>query len=646
MSGFPPPKPVLDNPFISISPFSLDENFEEEITQSGAPSTAPSSEGESEHSASTDSRPSSPRLTSRPSQGSLSVEQIQPPALDNQGQQSTHTAPVLTPRAMSNSSPPVSSPPTDLPPPLPQPKIGSMAPQVAYPDSGAERLTSSVLSTTSAASSTTLTTTLGRTPPTVTTTTTPAGSSSRVDTDTVETKTSATSFSYRLPELQGVRGKRIIAHSLLAKQLVQAESCGYKKPLKDGSVDAIFRGKVWLKTETDSEGKSITQPEEENAITQFSEPFMAHYFDTPEVKADLDQVTKNYQKQSDAAKKLYDALGAHAFNRDDNVADLMRPVIAPITDYIFGQENSIQTSQMPVAVKAAMLALDEEVQEWYLKNGSGDPEELMRARKNALTGIFGVRSFIPGYAIRLSEDKTVAYGFYRPLSGYLMAYLNKGYEKFLDSVFKCPKGERDRIKREAEVIESRPVLPESDREKLDRLKERFQSRKPNSFLVRLKDAMSSVVNSPNENQPISPRRGLQRRGTKDEKTQPAKDGGPKSPRSVGDSKKSLGGEHSEIRKKKTERDRQAVLHQYLKTLSLNSIEGMTELGDILRGINQKIVNASSDEYKNFKNDPHRFFHGFLRNLIAQIQTRGAAPSAALQRYYINLSDSLGIDDSE
>ncbi len=647
MSGFPPPNPpknLHENPF--VSPFSLDEGSEDDKSATDAQTTLPGNQLNSNQPPVTADNPPPPRLTSRPSQTSSDADLASPAVFTDGDQQQSHTPPVVTPRGSDNGSQQAATLTTSLW------ATGSTVPLNTFTTTtsprGKQSLTADSITTTTTTNTTNTTNTTTNTTTTTTTTTTGQKNTvnSGIGTDSEKSSSAAATASYRLPELSGIKGKRLITHSQLTKQLVHAESHGYKRPLKGGLVDAVLRGKVWLKTEVDANGKSIPQSEEENVITQFAEPFMQHYFDTPTVKGNLDQVTKNYKNRSSDALALYGKLGAHDFNRNDEVHELMQPIVAPIADYVFGVGGTIKTSQMPLPVIAAMLALDEEIQIWFQKNGSGDPEDLLKARKNALTGIFGVRAFVPGYAVDLSKDKTVAEGYYRPLMGYLMAYLNQNFGGFIDSVIACPKKERDRIRREAAIAESRPVLPKSEREKIDQAKERFQNRKPSSLLVRLKDAVDGIVKSTEKNEPTSPRKGLQRHKTAEREAPLSNDGDQKSPRSNYDAKKNLGVENTEMREKKKIRERQAVLDQYLKSLSLHSVKDMTELGDILRGINKKIVNASSEEFRKFREDPDRYFQGFLREFIAEIQAKGAAPSSALQQFYIHFSESMGIDDSE
>lgn len=655
MSGFPPPSPpknLPDNPF--VSPFSLDESSEEDKTTSNLQTSETGSGEESNSDTSTGDRSSGPRLVSRPSQSLMNAGPTASSEIDDDSQPQSHTPPVVTSRSIGDEVQQASVPPADLPPPQPQLTTGQSAAQTLNSDPGAVTTTAAWLSSASqiplrsvTARTTAIEEKLPTTVTTTTITTTPINTRIIIaDANSEKSEDKAAKSSYRLPELDGIKGTRVIHHSQLAKQLVYAESCGYQKPLKGGNVDAIFRGKVWLKVQTDENGKSITQPEKENAISQFSEPFMKHHFDTPAMKTALNQVTQNYKKQADAAIKLYNKYSPPVFNKNEESGDLMKPIIAPVVDHIFGKENNLQTSGMPSPVLAAMLALDEEVQIWYKKNGGNDPDELLRARKNALTGIFGVRAFIPGYAVQLSEDKTVADGYYRPLMGFLMAHMNSNYQQFLDSVLGCSKQERDRIKREAAITESRPVLPKAEREKIDQAKERFQKRKPSSLLVRLKDTVDSIVKSTDKNEPTSPRRGLQRRETVDTDTQFAQDKEPKSPRSVGNAQKNFGAENAETREKRKTRERQAVLDKYLKSRKLNLVKDLTELADVIRGINKKIGDASSEEYRSFRSDPDRFFQGFLKDLIADIQAKGAVPSPALQKFFTQLSEELDIGDSE
>lgn len=615
MSGFPPPSPPdkkLSN--IYRSPFLDDGDSHEEKKESlhqpaSAQQTASSQKKTKDKpSAEATERPAGPRLRSKPSQGSMS-----PPVFDgnhksDDHQALRHTAPTVSPRENGSSAQPGAKPPADMPPPLPSP----LHSPTAYTHQG-----------------------------------TATGSQRSPRTKASDKNSSkAQTHSYLISELEGTTGKRVIGHSLLAKQLIQAESCGYKVPLAGAKIDAILRGKVWLRVETDDDGKSIAQEENQNAIIRFCEPFMRNYFDTPLMRKNLDQVTENYKTQADIAGKLYKDLGAHNFNRSDDVQEIMIPVIAPIIDCICGKDNTIQSSEMPMPVLAAMLSLDEEVQRWYKKNGGDNPNELLLARKNALIGIFGVRAFLPDYATNLLQDVTAPKGYYQPLAGFLMAYLNKRLEQFVDSVMGCDGKQRELIKRQAEIVESRPVLPKSELEKIDQAKERFQSRKPSSLLVRLKDTVEGIGNKAEKSGVASPRRELKRQGTMSKEVPVSDDKEPKSPRSAESVKKNIGEESADAREIKKARDRQAVLNDYLKTLKLHSIKDLTELGDILRGFKEKIVNLSSAEYKNFKNEPDRIFHNFLREFVVQIQARQNDPSPGLMKFYVQLSNRLGLDDSE
>lgn len=641
MSGFPPPPPTKKSPDnVWISPFSLDETSEDEKTQQSKQTGSAKQNTQGSQSDSTSAQPKGPWLRSKPSQALLSSPAPADTKNPEDHEPINHTPPKLSPRGNSSRPDQATTPPADSPPPPPLSSLEATQTNAhpgfstgSPPSANAQQAGGGAAIR---ASSTTTTTTTNTTTTTTTTTTTATSKNSRKD----------ESHDYLIPELGGVMGKRIIGHALLAKQLVQAESRGYVTPLKGAKIDALLRGKVWLKEEFTEEGKTITQTDDQNAITRFCEPFMKHYFDTPLMEKNLNQVTKNYKQQAAEANKLYQELGVQGFNRSEKVQELMKPVIAPVVDYICGPDNDIQSSKMPAPVLAAMLSLDEEIQAWYEKNGGNDAAELLLARKNALTGIFGVRAFAPNYAIDLSSDQEVPQGYYRPLTGFLITYLNKHLDKFLDTVINCPKGQRELIKREALIAESRPVLPKSELEKIDHAKERFQSRKPSSLLIRLKDAVEGIGNKAEKSEMTSPRRELKRQETVSKGTHPPDDKDPKSPRSAEERKKILGEENAEAREIKKARDRQAVLNQYLKNMKLNSINNFIELGDILRGFKQKIVDASSGDYKKFKENPDLVFHKFLENFIAQTQGKGTQPSSALQKFYLELSNKLGIDDSE
>ena len=642
MSGFPPPPPpdknlhsLFKSPFLEEDSDGEQKEKSHNQTASVQQTTSCQQNTQGDQSANASTKSKGPWLSTKPSQSSLSpLGSGETTKADNQQQQ--HTAPKVSPRGNGGGLQQTTSPPADLPPALP--------PTIALPQTNTNQGASqgSLLSPLPKASNKTTVTGSATTTNTTTTTT----KTTTTTTTTTKNSGKAETHSYLIPELQGVTGKRVVGHALLAKQLIQAESHGYTETLTGGKVNSILRGKVWLREERDDAGNTIPQDENQNAIIRFCEPFMRHYFDTPAMRKNLRQVTENYNKEANSARKLYGELGAHSFNRNEEVQKIMSPVIAPIVDCICGKDNTMQSSEMPATVRAAMLSLDEEVQKWYKTNGGNDPNELLLARKNALIGIFGVRAFLPDYATNLLKDENVPEGHYQPLAGFLMADLNKRLNQFVDSVISCPAEQRDLIKREAVIAESRPVLPKSELEKIDQAKERFQSRKPSSLLVRLKDAVEGVGNKAEKSVVASPRRELKRHGTISKESPVSDDQEPKSPRSAEGSKKNLGEENTDAREIKKTRNRQTVLNDYLKTLKLHTIKDLHELADILRGFKEKIVNSSAAEYKNFKNEPDRFFHSFLREFVVHIQSKGANPSRALMKYYIELSGKLGLDDSE
>ena len=620
MSQFPPPKlpeKLWDTPF--ASPFAQDDDSKDEKSKgntekSEAATTGASQSSAERHPTSWDSAtPSSPRIRTKPSQTALEIHHRDQPDTASKRVENSHTAPTLSPRRGDDGPRQASAPVQPV-------TIASMSATKAS-------------TTHSTAGNTKTTNTTSRT--TATTVTTNTGQSSKTFT------------SYLLPQLQEIRGKRILGYELLAKQLIFAESCGYQEPLAGSKVDSILRGKVWIREKKDISGHETPLTDADNAIIQFAEPFMAHYFDTKVMSGRLAEVTENYHGVAKTARALYQQ-NAYNFGKDEAVKKLMEPVIAPVVDYICGEKNTIASSKMPAPVLAMLLSLDEEVQEWYKKNGSNDPAELLKARQKALISFFGTRSFMPDYSNSLLTPKEgTPEGFYQPLTKFLNTYLNTRLEAFLKTVIDCPKDVRDRIKREAHIVESRPVLPKSEKGKIDENIERFHQRKPSSLGLRLKDAFGSVLKPADKSEVTSPRRAVQHGRVLDKETEPVDDKAPVSPRSAFNTRKTLDGNESEARATNNARKRSAAVHKYLmQDLSLSQSKELAELGDILREFNQAITKGSDKDYKSFKQNPDLSFYEFLKGFIERLQQSNVEPSTGLQRLFLTLGGKLGLDDSE
>ncbi|MGB4344897.1 MAG: hypothetical protein WBJ21_00710, partial [Burkholderiaceae bacterium] len=382
------------------------------------------------------------------------------------------TAPTLSPR----------KPPADTPPPLPN----------SSRNFGNASHSSNTSNPSNSSNHSAWTTTTTNT--TATTTTTSTNSTSTT------TKVAAGRTSYLLPELAGGNKKKILDPTLLAKQLIAGESQNYNRTLSGSAVPTLLRQAIPMKEKLPD---VVEIPADENAITVYLEPFMNHYFDTPAVNEKLQAIQHGYEQKQPEIQAMYDNEGARNFSRSDKVKTVMLPIISPIVKFICGEKNSLASSGLPKPVLELMLAVDEEVQIWFAKNGNGNAEDLKTARQNALKSFFGTRSFMARFTLDLAKDKNKPDRFYTPLVGYLNTYLNVQIEDFVASMMSCTPEQRAQIKKEAKIITSRPMLAEKEQKALDANKDRVLNRKPTKLINRFNDALDIKPKSGSE-APTSP----------------------------------------------------------------------------------------------------------------------------------------------
>ena len=516
------------------------------------------------------------------------------------------TAPTLSPR----------KPPADTPPPLPN----------SSRNFGNASHSSNTSNPSNSSNHSAWTTTTTNT--TATTTTTSTNSTSTT------TKVAAGRTSYLLPELASGNKKKILDPTLLAKQLIAGESQNYTRPLSGSAVPTLLRQAIPMKEKLPD---VVEIPADENAITVYLEPFMNHYFDTPAVNEKLQAIQHGYEQKQPEIQAMYDNEGARNFSRSDKVKTVMLPIISPIVKFICGEKNSLASSGLPKPVLELMLAVDEEVQIWFAKNGNGNAEDLKTARQNALKSFFGTRSFMARFTLDLAKDKNKPDRFYTPLVGYLNTYLNVQIEDFVASMMSCTPEQRAQIKKEAKIITSRPMLAEKEQKALDANKDRVLNRKPTKLINRFNDALDIKPKSGSE-APTSPRKPIQRRKTlegkmpgseNDEGLAPLS-----SPRRQLPADKKV--EQDSAKAIALSRKRKATAGEYLKLIKLSQYEDFSEMGSVIREFSTHIVDASRKDYQDFKKSPDKVLLNFIEAFIAKQRTFGNAPSNGLQAFQADL----------
>lgn len=243
-----------------------------------------------------------------------------------------------------------------------------------------------------------------------------------------------------------------LAPADLAKRLIQAESENGTLKLEGSKVRAMLR-----------QGAKLDGV---NVIEQELKPFMKRHFENlaRPLHKKFDEVTQSYTKVQPEIENAYFTLGAKDFAQDPKVCALMEPVIAPILDFIFGEDRMLISSGWPNAIIELFWAVDDEVVTWFNSNGSGNLADLQLARQNALITFFGTRSFMADWTTALSSDNSKPASFYRPLLGFANSTMNLKLTAFAQQIMDCGPKKRMLLFKQRAIISGRPAQPERRRE--------------------------------------------------------------------------------------------------------------------------------------------------------------------------------------
>lgn len=304
----------------------------------------------------------------------------------------------------------------------------------------------------------------------------------------------------------------------VARLLVLACSNRYKKPLGGDTLNRILRdGATVISKNADSSERKV------NVIAEYLTPFMEHHFAHSPLNHILSGVEQSYLEHHEAILKLHDQYGdGNKFCRGEDTHQLMQPIISPLINFICGSDKSVKTCGLPAPIVEMMLEVDECIAYWYDECGQNDPDERMKARRNALTSFFGTRSFMSVWSVSLLKKGDI----YRPLVSFINTYLNLHLEKFADSLMNCDEENRTLIRKKAKIYTSRTAynsasdastesgekVEQAQKEKVH--KNRAQSRKSGLFPllpVIGKDRMAEEPLSPRDkpetktrNSPVNP----------------------------------------------------------------------------------------------------------------------------------------------
>lgn len=209
----------------------------------------------------------------------------------------------------------------------------------------------------------------------------------------------------------------VLAPDKLGKLLVAVESNCRQSKVDHITVKDIFRLGLTIAGYKTSGGGPLNI----NVISQFSAPFMENLLNTPE----YDQILTKMIHKFDKVKTQVERLGAnHKSSQlvaNPEIAKLMKSVMDPFLDKFFGKDRSFASAGMPDQLKRLLLALDKEIIRWFEQSGSGQPRDLLDARRNALIGFLSPRSISPVWTEKIEKQFGANRG---PYVGKMIAYMN------------------------------------------------------------------------------------------------------------------------------------------------------------------------------------------------------------------------------
>lgn len=181
----------------------------------------------------------------------------------------------------------------------------------------------------------------------------------------------------------------LLSPQALAQTMVAAESQFLLTPLKGDKVRTVMREGVRI---SDASGLPAL-----DVVKQLLIPFMqAHLADPGLIQAQqqsLSAFDKVADQVAERAEQLKGQSGAKgALYRDDAVNTLLAPVLQPLLNHVLGEGRTIDQSRLPKAILDFLSSLDAEIIRWFDAHGSGHPDDLVAARKNAIVGILSTRS--------------------------------------------------------------------------------------------------------------------------------------------------------------------------------------------------------------------------------------------------------------
>ena len=214
--------------------------------------------------------------------------------------------------------------------------------------------------------------------------------------------------------------------------MVEVQTAGFTLPTsKFGQAMPFLRAGLQVFNFKDSNGVTHNSI---NLIDQFMEPMAEKILNTKECTTVINNLEKNYLQVASSIERATVGMTSKRSLESVEVKNILEELIQPVTTWICGHNETLNSSKLPDAWKMLLRGIDDAIVQWAKKISSTDLKEIHRLRSEAVVAFIAVRGPIKDWGMKLQNlgiEKNIKAGI---LVSYLNAYFAKRADKFLADV--------------------------------------------------------------------------------------------------------------------------------------------------------------------------------------------------------------------
>lgn len=214
--------------------------------------------------------------------------------------------------------------------------------------------------------------------------------------------------------------------------MVEVQTAGFTLPTsKFGQAMPFLRSGLQVFNFRDSNGVTHNSI---NLIDQFLEPMAEKILTTQECNTVINNLEKKYLQAASSIEKATEGMTSKRSLETVEVKNILEALIQPVTTWICGDNETLNSSKLPDAWKILLRGIDDAIIQWAKKISSADLKEIHRLRSDAVVAFIAVRGPIKYWGMKLQNlgtEKNVKSGI---LASYLNSYFAKRADKFIADV--------------------------------------------------------------------------------------------------------------------------------------------------------------------------------------------------------------------